>query len=159
MHQLRGRARSNGSVLPTEHGFPARLVAPGFYGTDSVKWLTRIRLSESRAPGPFTTRRYNDPVLDSTGRETGETTPVWSVAPESLIVSPGPDETVPRSIEGEVRGWAWADCGVRNVHVLTGGTTERQLAELEEPPGTRVAALFDPMEADTARQNGTGFAG
>ena len=39
----------NGSPLPAEHGFPARLVVPGFYGTNSVKWLTRIRLVESRA--------------------------------------------------------------------------------------------------------------
>ena len=123
----------NGSMLPAEHGFPARLVVPGFYGTNSVKWLTRIKFSESRAPGPFTTRWYNDPVLDNTGRETGETTPVWSVAPESLIVSPVPDETVRRSTEREIWGWAWADGGVHSVHVLTGGTAKWQLAELETP--------------------------
>lgn len=102
----------NGSMLPAEHGFPARLVVPGFYGTNSVKWLTHIKFSESRAPGPFTTRWYNDPVLDSSGHETGETTSVWSVAPESVIVSPIPDETVQRSIEREIWGWAWADGGV-----------------------------------------------
>jgi DMSO/TMAO reductase YedYZ molybdopterin-dependent catalytic subunit len=95
----------NGSILPAEHGFPARLVVPGFYGTNSVKWLTRIKFSKSRAPGPFTTRWYNDPVLDSTGRKTGGTTPVWSVAPESLIVSPLPDEPIRRSIEQEIWGW------------------------------------------------------
>ena len=65
----------NGSALPAEHGFPARLVVPGFYGTNSVKWLTRMSFVESRAQGPFTTRWYNDPVLDGTGRETGKTTP------------------------------------------------------------------------------------
>jgi DMSO/TMAO reductase YedYZ molybdopterin-dependent catalytic subunit len=31
----------NASALPAEHGFPARLVVPGFYGTNSVKWITR----------------------------------------------------------------------------------------------------------------------
>jgi len=31
---------------------------------------------------------YNDPLLDGAGAETGKTTPVWSIAPESLIVSP-----------------------------------------------------------------------
>jgi DMSO/TMAO reductase YedYZ molybdopterin-dependent catalytic subunit len=123
----------NGSMLPAEHGFPARLVVPGFYGTNSVKWLTRIKFSESRAPGPFTTRWYNDPVLDSSGHETGETTPVWSVAPESVIVSPIPDETVQGSTEREIWGWAWADGGVRSVYVLTGGTAKWQLAELEMP--------------------------
>ena len=96
----------NGSALSAEHGFPIRLVAPGFYGTNSVKWFTRLTLSERCAPGPFTTRWYNDPVLDSTRRETGETTPVWSVVPESLIVSPGPDETIQLSVEREIWGWA-----------------------------------------------------
>ncbi len=72
---------------------------PGFYGTNSVKWLTRITLSDRRTAGPFTTRYYNDPLRDGAGRETGETTPVWSVAPESLIVSPAPDELVGPSIE------------------------------------------------------------
>jgi DMSO/TMAO reductase YedYZ molybdopterin-dependent catalytic subunit len=36
----------NGSALPAENGFPARLIVPGFYGTNSVKWLTRITLAE-----------------------------------------------------------------------------------------------------------------
>ena len=31
--------KMNGAALPAEHGFPARLVVPGFYGTNSVKWL------------------------------------------------------------------------------------------------------------------------
>ncbi len=75
----------NGSALLPEHGFPARLVVPGFYGTNSVKWLTRMTLAEARATGPFTTRWYNDPVLDEIGHESSETTPVWSVAPGSLI--------------------------------------------------------------------------
>jgi DMSO/TMAO reductase YedYZ molybdopterin-dependent catalytic subunit len=43
----------NGSVLSAEHGFPARLVVPGFYGTNSVKWLflPRIRLVCVRSRG------------------------------------------------------------------------------------------------------------
>jgi DMSO/TMAO reductase YedYZ molybdopterin-dependent catalytic subunit len=125
----------NGSALPAEHGFPVRLVVPGFYGTNSVKWLTRITLAESRAPGPFTTRWYNDPVLDGTGRETGETTPVWSIAPESLIVSPTPHETIKLSAEREIWGWAWADGGVRSVHVRADHTTTWRAAELEPPRG------------------------
>jgi DMSO/TMAO reductase YedYZ molybdopterin-dependent catalytic subunit len=125
----------NGSALPAEHGFPARLVVPGFYGTNSVKWLTRLTLAESRAQGPFTTRWYNDPVLDGAGRETGETTPVWSIAPESLIVSPMPHETVALSARREIWGWAWADGGVRSVQVRTDHTARWRAAELEAPRG------------------------
>src|SRR5262249_20051289 len=77
----------NGCPLAPEHGFPVRLVVPGFYGTNSVKWVTRMTLAETRATGPFTTRWYADPILDGAGRETGATAPVWSIAPESVIVS------------------------------------------------------------------------
>jgi DMSO/TMAO reductase YedYZ molybdopterin-dependent catalytic subunit len=125
----------NGSALPAEHGFPVRLVVPGFYGTNSVKWLTRMTLVERRAPGPFTTRWYNDPVLDGTGEETGETTPVWSIAPESLIVSPMPHETIERSAERYIWGWAWADGGVRNVYIRTDDAAAWRRAELEPPHG------------------------
>ena len=37
----------NGEPLTPEHGFPARLVVPGFYGTNSVKWLTAWCTSQS----------------------------------------------------------------------------------------------------------------
>ncbi|MBV8831955.1 MAG: molybdopterin-dependent oxidoreductase, partial [Acidobacteriaceae bacterium] len=29
----------NGETLPPEHGFPVRLIAPGWYGIANVKWL------------------------------------------------------------------------------------------------------------------------
>jgi DMSO/TMAO reductase YedYZ molybdopterin-dependent catalytic subunit len=125
----------NGDALPAEHGFPARLVIPGFYGTNSVKWLTRMTLAATRAPGPFTTRWYNDPVLDNAGRETGETTPVWSIAPESVIVSPAPEEAIELSVEREIWGWAWADGGVHRVDVRTDDAAAWLPAELEAARG------------------------
>jgi DMSO/TMAO reductase YedYZ molybdopterin-dependent catalytic subunit len=121
----------NGSQLPAEHGFPARLVVPGFYGTNSVKWLTRITLAERRAPGPFTTRWYNDPVVDGFGHETGETTPVWSIAPESLIVSPAPHGVIEMTEACEIWGWAWADGGVRKVYVRSDDAAVWHSAEVE----------------------------
>jgi DMSO/TMAO reductase YedYZ molybdopterin-dependent catalytic subunit len=141
----------NGSPLPAEHGFPVRLVVPGFYGTNSVKWLTRIRLGESRALAPFTTRWYNDPVLDGAGRETGETTPVWSIAPESLIVSPIPNEAIELSAEREIWGWAWADGGVRSVYIRAGDAATWRPAELEPPRGREWQRFWMPW---TPRQRG-----
>ena len=43
----------NGEPLMPEHGFPLRLIIPGYYGTNAVKWLWRIELGERRAAGPF----------------------------------------------------------------------------------------------------------
>jgi sulfane dehydrogenase subunit SoxC len=141
----------NGNALLAEHGFPARLVVPGFYGTNSVKWLTRMNLVESRAQGPFTTRWYNDPVLNGTGRETGKTTPVWSISPESLIVSPAPHESIELSVEREIWGWAWADGGVRSVHVRAGDAATWRPAELEPPRGREWRRFSIPR---TPRQRG-----
>jgi hypothetical protein len=90
-----------------------------------------MTLVERRAPGPFTTRWYNDPVLDGTGGDTGETTPVWSIVPASLIVSPMPHETIKRSAERELWGWAWADGGVRNVYVRTDEAAIWRRAEIQ----------------------------
>lgn len=113
----------NGAPLARENGYPVRLVVPGFYGTNSVKWLRRITLADRRADGPFTTRWYTDPVTDAAGRPTGETRPVWSIAPESVIASPAPGGMVDGSAPCEIWGWAWADGGVDAVDVSTDGRT------------------------------------
>jgi sulfane dehydrogenase subunit SoxC len=117
----------NDAPLPAEHGFPARLVVPGFYGTNSVKWLTRMTVAATRASGPFTTRWYTDSVPNAAGGDAGKTVPVWSVAPESVIVSPEPGQALRRDTPHEVWGWSWADRGIDRVEVsVDGGATWRE---------------------------------
>lgn len=125
----------NGAPLPAEHGFPARLVVPGFYGTNSVKWLTRMTLAATRATGAFTTRWYNDPVLDAAGRRSDTTVPVWSVAPESVIVSPAPGQVLRRGAPQRIWGWAWADAGVHRVEVSVDGGATWMAADVEPRAG------------------------
>jgi DMSO/TMAO reductase YedYZ molybdopterin-dependent catalytic subunit len=48
----------NGVPLPAEHGFPLRLIAPGWYGVANVKWLTRIEVMDQRFAGRFMARDY-----------------------------------------------------------------------------------------------------
>jgi DMSO/TMAO reductase YedYZ molybdopterin-dependent catalytic subunit len=48
----------NGVPLPREHGFPVRLIAPGWYGVANVKWLTRIEVMDQRYAGRFMARDY-----------------------------------------------------------------------------------------------------
>lgn len=101
----------NGEALLPEHGYPLRLVVPGFYGTNSVKWLERIELRRERAPGPFTKRWYNDVGSD------GSTRPVWKIAPQSVIVWPAPNARLERGSSVRVWGWAWGDDGISGVEV------------------------------------------
>jgi len=103
-------------------------VVPGFYGTNSVKWLTRITLAETRASGPFTTRWYNDPLEDDAS---GRTAPVWAIAPQSVIVAPAPEAAIKAQQAVEVWGWAWADGGVVQVEVSVDGGDWRP-AQLED---------------------------
>lgn len=109
----------NGEPLAPEHGFPLRLVIPGYYGTNTVKWLWRIALTETRATGPFTTVLYNDPD------PSGGTRPVWEAPPEALIVAPAPGNIAlgPLALGPvEIRGWAWAAAGIAQVEIsLDGG--------------------------------------
>jgi DMSO/TMAO reductase YedYZ molybdopterin-dependent catalytic subunit len=48
----------NGGPLPREHGFPVRLIAPGWYGVANVKWLTRIEVWDQQYRGNFMARDY-----------------------------------------------------------------------------------------------------
>jgi DMSO/TMAO reductase YedYZ molybdopterin-dependent catalytic subunit len=41
----------NGEPLPDRHGFPARVILPGYFGEKSVKWITRIEVADESAIG------------------------------------------------------------------------------------------------------------
>jgi DMSO/TMAO reductase YedYZ molybdopterin-dependent catalytic subunit len=48
----------NGEPLPPDHGFPARLVVPGWAGVASIKWLGDIEVSTGRLTSPWNTEFY-----------------------------------------------------------------------------------------------------
>jgi DMSO/TMAO reductase YedYZ molybdopterin-dependent catalytic subunit len=48
----------NGDPLNREHGFPLRLIMPGWYGVANVKWLAEIHLQEGRYLGNYQARWY-----------------------------------------------------------------------------------------------------
>lgn len=121
----------NGDPLSPEHGYPLRLVMPGYYGTNSVKWVYRLELARARAQGVFTTKFYNDPVPPSDQEPAGGSRPVWQTAPESVIVSPEPKKKLSEGL-AEVWGWAWANRGVRQVEVSVDAGQTWRLAELDE---------------------------
>jgi DMSO/TMAO reductase YedYZ molybdopterin-dependent catalytic subunit len=112
----------NGHPLPPQHGFPLRLVVPGWYGMTSVKWLDSITVSAEPFTGYQQSRGYR---LRKTEDEPGE--PVTRIVPRSLMIPPGvPDfATRERLVEAGpqvVRGRAWSGLGlVATVEVSTDG--------------------------------------
>jgi DMSO/TMAO reductase YedYZ molybdopterin-dependent catalytic subunit len=94
----------NGEPLPLQHGFPLRLVVPGWYGVASVKWLTEIEVVQDPFAGFFQTDRY---VYEWQRDEGLVTEPVTLQRVRSLITEPGADDQVEVG-EVAVRGVAWS---------------------------------------------------
>jgi DMSO/TMAO reductase YedYZ molybdopterin-dependent catalytic subunit len=108
----------NGKPLTPEHGFPARVFVPGYFGTNAVKWLARLMLSAERPESLFTTRLYNR-------RVDGEMRPVRELDVQAVIVTPADGATLPPG-RCTVEGWAWSAWPVRTVEVsIDGGLTWR----------------------------------
>ena len=57
----------NGVALPAAQGAPLRLIAPGWYGIASVKWLDRIEVLDTRYMGHFMARDYVTIRLEQQG--------------------------------------------------------------------------------------------
>src|SRR6266498_10529 len=53
----------NGVPLPHRHGYPLRVVVPGYFGEKHVKWLTRIELTESNAKAFYETQGWGPDFL------------------------------------------------------------------------------------------------
>jgi DMSO/TMAO reductase YedYZ molybdopterin-dependent catalytic subunit len=121
----------NGAPLDERHGAPVRLVVPGYYGTNSVKWLTQLRLETSRAGGYFTTELYNDTVVEH-GVETRR--PVWALAPQSIIVAPAADSRV-AGAACRGWGWAWSAAAIASVEVSVDGGSEWRHATVDAREG------------------------
>ncbi|WP_330297725.1 sulfite oxidase [Streptomyces sp. NBC_00503] len=101
----------NGSPLPPQHGYPLRLVVPGWYGMAHVKWLRDIELVDAPFRGfqQAVAYRYRQSPEDP-----GE--PVTRIAPRALLIPPGFPDFMSRTRvvhPGPVRlrGRAWSGYG------------------------------------------------
>lgn len=93
----------NGSPLPPLHGYPLRLIAPGWYGVANVKWLSRIELRDGRYAGRFMARDY---VTIREGAVAGKT--VWTFTTVGHVrIKSAPARVVRRGAQHTVQGAAW----------------------------------------------------
>jgi len=61
--------RMNGAPLPRHHGFPVRLVVPGWYGCSCIKWVDRIDLVADEAPATTQMREFAARTHQAPGAE------------------------------------------------------------------------------------------
>jgi len=82
----------NGSPLPPQHGFPVRLVVPGWYGMAHVKWLVGVEVVGEPFDG------FQNAVAYRFRQVAGEPgTPVTRIAPRALLVPPGSPDFMSRT--------------------------------------------------------------
>lgn len=125
----------NGAPLPPQHGFPLRLVIPGWYGMAHVKWLRAITVLEEPFQGYQQARGYR---FRATAEEEG--TPVTRMMPRALMAPPGiPDfmtrERILAAGACTLSGRAWSGWGpIVRVEVSTDGGESWREAELGDAP-------------------------
>jgi sulfane dehydrogenase subunit SoxC len=123
----------NGVPLPPQHGFPLRLVVPGWYGMTSVKWLARIDVLSEPFDGYQQRHSYR---LRQEEDEVGD--PVRRIQVRALMIPPGIPEFLTRARvlptgEHVLEGRAWSGAGeVTGVEVSTDGGETWADAELED---------------------------
>ena len=126
----------NGQPLEPQHGFPLRLIVPGWYGMTSVKWLARIEAIRGHFDGYQMTGSYR---YAQSADDPGEAVTLQKV--RALMVPPGiPDFfTRTRLVEaGTVRlmGRTWAGrVAVAGVEVSLDGGETWASATLGKPVG------------------------
>jgi anti-anti-sigma factor len=153
----------NGEALPILHGYPLRVVIPGWYAVASVKWLTEIEVISGLFGGHYQTETY---FFEWQRGEQVVREPVSLQRVRSLITEPEPDTVVERG-ELPIRGVAWSGAApVARVEIRIGsgpwqdarliGERKRHswqgwelIAHLEQPGSTVISARATDMASRT----------
>jgi DMSO/TMAO reductase YedYZ molybdopterin-dependent catalytic subunit len=161
----------NGSPLPAEHGFPLRALIGGWYGMDSVKWLTRIEVTDQPFQGYFQQKQY-------VANRDGDTRPITRMLVSSKFLRPSQGEEIHEKIY-RVEGVAWAgETRIAKVEFRSAPSEAWQTATLTTAPSAYVwtrwfchwrvpapgkytlearatddAGITQPSERDPARQD------
>ena len=129
----------NGEPLTPVHGYPLRLVVPGYIGARSVKWLESITLQQVPSDNYFQSRSYKlfPPHVQAHNAHLAQATTIEHLPLNSVITYPTEGETLQ---EGEIciRGYA-----------LTGNGKRIERVELSVNEGETwiQTMLFQPQEA------------
>ncbi len=123
----------NGAALSQHHGFPARIVTPGWAGAASCKWLTEITVLDKPAEGNFMSPGYrmpNTPVKPGEAVKPEDTHSVTGLTVKSLIAVPS-DGAKLKPGKQEIKGAAWAgEADIAKVEISTDGGSSWTPAEL-----------------------------
>ena len=118
----------NGRTLLPDHGYPLRLVVPGWVGIASIKWLGSLEVSRSPLTSPWNTKWYRmaggDWPADSPPLTLNPVRSAWELAPGAEL---------PRHGGEWLHGRSWSGAGpIRKVEVSLDGGTSWTRAHLDD---------------------------
>jgi sulfane dehydrogenase subunit SoxC len=127
----------NGAPLPPQHGFPLRLLVPGWYGMTNVKWLSSLTVTDRPFDGHQHLRSYRFQLDEE---DIGE--PLSRMLPRALVAPPGvPDfhtrERIVDATPVRLEGRAWSGhAPITSVEVSDDGGGTWSAAELTDDLGS-----------------------
>jgi DMSO/TMAO reductase YedYZ molybdopterin-dependent catalytic subunit len=127
----------NGESLSNIHGGPVRLVIPGWPGSVSAKWLTRIWVRDKIHDGPgmgaTSYRVAINPMVPGDRADEKNFRDLESMPVRSIITSPAHGTSLPANTRTvRLRGASWAgDNTVRRVHISIDYGASWRAARLE----------------------------
>ena len=131
--------KANGEALRKEHGYPVRLVVPGWEGNMWVKWLRRIEVMDGPVESREETSKYTDTLADGTSRKW-----TWVMDAKSVVTSPSPQSPIKHG-HGPlvITGLAWSGHGrITRVDVSTDGGKTWQTARLAREGENKALTRF-----------------
>ena len=119
--------KANGEALRKEHGYPVRLVVPGWEGNLWIKWLRRIEVMDGPVESREETSKYTDTLADGTSRKW-----TWAMDAKSVVTSPSPQSPITHGTGPLViTGLAWSGRGaIARVDVSKDGGKTWETARL-----------------------------
>ncbi|RYH10581.1 sulfite dehydrogenase [Tropicimonas sp. IMCC6043] len=131
--------KANGEALRMEHGYPARLVVPGWEGNMWIKWLRRVEVTEVAVESREETSKYTDTLANGVSRKW-----TWEMDAKSVITSPSPQAPITHGPGPLViTGLAWSGRGaITGVDVSLDGGINWQKARLAAPGESRALTRF-----------------
>ncbi|MCK6587731.1 MAG: sulfite oxidase [Polyangiaceae bacterium] len=134
--------RMNGEDLPLDHGFPARILVPGWAGAASIKWVGRIQVSDTPLYSKLTTTDYVLIGPDYPPEPPADGPVVTTQTVKSAVALPwGAKLRAGRNI---VRGYAWSPNGaIARVDVSLNGGKTWEPAELVGPNLPRAGVRWE----------------
>ena len=143
----------DGEPLLPEHGFPVRVVTPGYAGVRSPKWVTEVRVQDEPAESPIQRKDYKlfpaSVSKEEADWDTGLT--IDAMPLNSMICEPAQGARIAAG-PVMVRGWATAsERAVKRVDVSVDGGRHWSQAELEQDAAQPFAWTLWRLETELAK--------